>query len=81
TVACTEIPIQPLETTPLFAFLKMELQFKDQAESISQINEAFSQIDQVTQQNTAYAEETASAAEELSSQSMELHAMLKQFRV
>ncbi|MBN2803252.1 MAG: hypothetical protein JXR91_09170, partial [Deltaproteobacteria bacterium] len=31
TVACTEIPIQPLETTPLFAFLKMELQFKGTA--------------------------------------------------
>ncbi|MEW6262873.1 MAG: methyl-accepting chemotaxis protein [Thermodesulfobacteriota bacterium] len=40
----------------------------EQAQGITQINQAMSQMDQVTQKNAANAEETASASEELNAQ-------------
>jgi len=42
----------------------------DQANAISQINQAIEEVSKVTQTNTATAEETASASEELSSQAV-----------
>ena len=45
----------------------------EQAQGISQINEAVSQIDIVTQRNAAHAEESASAATELTAQSESMH--------
>ncbi|MEW6429502.1 MAG: methyl-accepting chemotaxis protein, partial [Thermodesulfobacteriota bacterium] len=53
----------------------------EQAQGISQINQALGQIDQVTQQNTASAEQCAAAAEELSGQAIQMQNMLARFRV
>ena len=45
---------------------------KEQADGISQVNEAMSQLDQATQQNSATAEGTASSSEELATQAEHL---------
>ncbi|XPV75650.1 MAG: methyl-accepting chemotaxis protein [Desulfovibrio sp.] len=52
---------------------------KEQAHSISEIEQGISQVDQVTQQNTANAEETASSMEELASYSDRLKELLARF--
>ena len=52
----------------------------EQAQGITQINQAVGQMDQVTQSNAANAEESASAAEELSAQAEELTNMVRQLQ-
>jgi methyl-accepting chemotaxis protein len=46
---------------------------REQAQGVTQVNQAVSQMDTVTQSNAAHAEETASASEELAAQAVELN--------
>ncbi len=54
---------------------------REQAQGISQINNAVSQMDKVTQANAASAEESASAAEELSGQAVQLTSIVRELSV
>ncbi|MBF0529605.1 MAG: chemotaxis protein [Deltaproteobacteria bacterium] len=53
----------------------------EQAQGITQINQALSEIEQVTQQNTINAEETALAAEELADQATSLQEIVSRFKL
>ena len=53
----------------------------EQAQGISQVNNALGQMDQVTQQNTANAEEIAAASQELAGQANALLGMISQFTI
>ena len=53
----------------------------EQAQGITQVNNALGQMDQVTQQNTANAEEIAAASQELAGQANALLGMISQFTI
>lgn len=52
---------------------------KEQAHSISEIQQALTQVDAVTQQNSAHSEETSSAAEEMNKYSKDLLSAINRF--
>ncbi len=60
---------------------EMTASAKEQAQGITQVNEAVADMGKVTQQNAAASEESSGAAEELSSQSEELAALVGSFRI
>lgn len=53
----------------------------EQAQGISQINNAVADLDRVTQQNASTAEESASAAEEMNAQSEQIRGIVKQLAI
>jgi methyl-accepting chemotaxis protein len=54
---------------------------QEQANGITQVNEAMEQMDEVTQQNTALVEETAAASETLSEQAKTLQQLMQFFKM
>jgi methyl-accepting chemotaxis protein len=54
---------------------------REQAQGVSQINQAMSQVDQVTQRTASAAEELASTAEEMAAQSESLSQLVSIFRI
>ncbi len=54
---------------------------EEQANNVSQVNQAIGQLDQVTQQNAALVEESAAAAESLAEQARQLADTVAVFRL
>jgi methyl-accepting chemotaxis protein len=76
-LALNKIVLGVKESTDIVGYITVAS--KDQADSLSQINEGINQISMVTQSNTATAEESAAASEQMTSQAEVLKEMVARF--